>query len=150
MHKNWFSYCLDLANGIEELEIRDRASITDVLPVNKQLRVHLRVKSARLCPKPATERKILSTTLSTDLAKLLSSGDHSDIEIHCKDGQIVRCHKIILTSRSEVFKAMLKNNFKEGNTGIIKLDYMEFHVVQVFLCIILFDKNADSFYFICK
>jgi len=115
--------------GLEKLEITDRICIPVCFPpADKIYQVCLEVSSAHLCP----EKKTSTATLSTDFAKvkLLSCGEYSDIKILCKDDKVVKCHKIILASRSDVFKKMLDNDFKEGNSGIIKLDYMDLHIIQ--------------------
>ncbi len=65
------------------------------------------------------------------MENLLSTADFADLEIHCKNGKVQKCHKNLLAARSPFFKTMLESDFKEGNTGIIKLDYMELEFVKV-------------------
>ncbi len=121
-----------MENDIEEIEVRDSVWITHGLPsAVKFLSVKFSFSSTVVYPQTTVKKKKSSTTLSTDLLNLLTSGDYADVEIWCKDDKVIKCHKYILSSRSDVFKKMLDSNFKEGNTGTIKLDYMEFHIVQV-------------------
>ncbi len=124
-----------------ELEITDRKCIPVRFPPADEIsKVILNISSAHLCPETSVKEKTSTATLLTDFAKLLYCGDYSDIEIHCKDDKVVKCHKNILAGRSDVFKRMLDNDFKEGNSGIIKLDYMDLHIIQVFIFNMTFKK----------
>jgi len=57
------------------------------------------------------------------------SEDYSDVTISC-DGKDFPCHKIILTSRSPVFKTMLELDMKENNTGRIEIKDMNLKVFE--------------------
>ena len=139
--------CLVMKNDIEEIEVRDRVWITIGLPsAVKFLGFRVSFSSTHVYPQTTVEKKTSPTTLSTDLLNLLTSGDYTDLEIFCKDDKVIKCHKNILSSRSDVFKKMLDSDFKEGNTGTIKLDYMEFHIVQVQICLYQgWPKNPTHF-----
>ena len=82
-------------------------------------------------PVASVEKKTCTKTFLFNMEKLLTTGDYADVEIHCKDGKVVKCHKNLLAARSPVLKTMLDSDFKEGNTGEIKLDYMEMDIVKV-------------------
>ena len=69
--------------------------------------------------------------LSTDLEKLLTESKYSDVEIICSDGEILKCHRNILSARSPVLEAMYNSDFKEVSSGQIKLDYFDTEVVKV-------------------
>ena len=127
--------------SFEEIEITDRKCFPVRFPPADEIdEVTLIVSSAHLCPETSVKEKTSTATLLTDFAKLLSCGDYSDTIIRCKDDKVVKCHKNILAGRSDVFKRMLDNDFKEGNSGIIKLDYMDLHIIQVFIFNMTFKK----------
>jgi len=58
--------------------------------------------------------------------------DFSDVKIKC-GGQVFHCHKVVLASRSQFFRAMLESDFKESQTGIIDLEYMDVDTVKALL-----------------
>ena len=49
--------------------------------------------------------------LAEDMEKLKNEDEFTDIELVC-EGITLKHHKVILASRSPVFKAMFLNNFK--------------------------------------
>merc|ERR1712098_360644 len=67
--------------------------------------------------------------LAHDVEKLFLSKEHSDVIIRCGD-KVYDCHKIILTSRSPVFKMMLESNMKEKITGDIVIKNMDHEVLE--------------------
>ena len=77
-----------------------------------------------------TARKETSN-ITTDLEKLLTESKYSDVEIICSDGEILKCHRNILSARSPVLEAMFSSDFKEVSSGQIKLDYFDTEVVKV-------------------
>ena len=79
------------------------------------------------CPSPKESWKSCESLDSGD-------GQFSDIKIQCK-GKIFECHRIILASRSPVLKVMCSGEFEEGANGMIKLDFQNPEVVQVWLLI---------------
>jgi len=56
-----------------------------------------------------------------DLEQVFSSKLFADVTIKCGD-KTFECHKIILASRSNVFKAMFESNMKEGITGCVEIE----------------------------
>lgn len=71
-------------------------------------------------------------SLLEDLQKLLEEGSHHDLELKCGDRSI-SAHKSILTVRSTVFAAMLRNDMQEGRSGVVDITDIEFPVLQYFL-----------------
>jgi len=67
--------------------------------------------------------------LSEDLQICMDDPQFSDCEIVTNDVTI-KCHRFMLASRSCVFKAMLQDGFKEGQTGIIKIDDKDPEVIK--------------------
>ncbi len=93
------------------------------------------VSEANMCSQIKSVSAVVKSSCKsrylTDMENMLSDIKYTDLEIHCKDGKVQKCHKILLAARSPVFKTMLESDFKEGNTGIIKLEYMELEYVKV-------------------
>jgi len=67
--------------------------------------------------------------LANDYKMLFLSKDSSDVIIRCDD-KVFDCHKIILASRSPVFKTMLESNMREKNTGEIEIKNMDHEVLE--------------------
>jgi len=67
--------------------------------------------------------------LIQDLDSLFTSQEHSDVKVKCGEKEF-NCHKIILSSRSPVFKAMLELNMKENQTGRIEIKDMNLDVFE--------------------
>lgn len=59
--------------------------------------------------------------LSKDFGELLKNGDHSDVQLHCKGGD-VSAHKAILAARSHSFSDMFKENTTERLTNFATID----------------------------
>ena len=67
--------------------------------------------------------------LSSDYEMLFLSKDSSDVIIRCGD-KVFDCHKIILASRSPVFKTMLESNMKEKINGEVEIKDMDHDVLD--------------------
>jgi len=67
--------------------------------------------------------------LANDYEMLFLSKDSSDVNIRCGD-KVFECHKIILASRSPVFKTMLESNMREKITGDIEIKNMDHEVLE--------------------
>lgn len=75
--------------------------------------------------KPCTE------SLVADLQKLLE-GDSHDLQLKCEN-KFIPAHKSILSARSTVFEAMLRNDMQERLSGVVDITDMEFPVLQHFV-----------------
>jgi len=67
--------------------------------------------------------------LSQDLELLYCNKDYADVVITCGDRKF-ECHKVILTSRSPVFKSMFGAGMKEGCTGRVEIKDMNPEVLE--------------------
>jgi len=67
--------------------------------------------------------------LTRDFESILNSRDYSDITVTCENKEF-KCHKIILTSRCQVFKTMLESNMKEKETGSIEIKDMKLDIFE--------------------
>ena len=57
--------------------------------------------------------------------KLYAEKEFVDVKILC-NGKIFKCHKIVLSCQSEVFKTMIKNkSLTEKKTGIMEIEENE-------------------------
>jgi len=81
--------------------------------------------------------------LGEDLVDLLVNGKDSDVQI-VADGETFAVHKIILESRSPVFRALLNSSFKEGNEGIIYIKEIKAPVLKVLLHFAYSDRLPDD------
>ncbi len=60
-------------------------------------------------------------TLQTGFTNLLNSGELSDVKLVCK-GVALKCHKLVLSARSDVFKAMFSHkDAQEEQTNIVNI-----------------------------
>jgi len=67
--------------------------------------------------------------LERDFQTLFLSKDHADVIIRCGD-KVFDCHKVILASRSQVFKTMLEADMKEKMSGEIEIKNMDHEVLD--------------------
>jgi speckle-type POZ protein len=86
---------------------------------------------------------ILIPSLSRSLKQLLSSGDIADVVIDV-GGVHLSAHRCILSARSPVFHAMLKNEMTERVTGTISIDDVDPQVMQECLTFMYTDECSDS------
>lgn len=70
--------------------------------------------------------------LSSDFTDLLNGSVPSDITITCKDGQ-VGAHRMILATRSPVFRNMFQHEMQESSQGRIDISDVEVASLQLFL-----------------
>ncbi|GLJ47536.1 hypothetical protein SUGI_1003890 [Cryptomeria japonica] len=59
--------------------------------------------------------------------------ERTDIALEVKDGSKIKVHKIVLISKSPVFKAMLENEMEESRSGIIKITDFKYEVLRSFV-----------------
>lgn len=67
---------------------------------------------------------ISTESLPDDFAKLLETGLDHDIQIKCGEHSL-KAHKLILSARSDVLKAMLKHDMLEGQTKVVNLQDLD-------------------------
>jgi len=67
--------------------------------------------------------------LTKDLSLFFNSKEFADVTISCCD-KVFDCHKIILSSRSPVFRSMFSSNMKEEITGNVKIENMAPEVLE--------------------
>lgn len=71
-------------------------------------------------------------SLTEDFCKLLETGLDHDVEMNC-EGHCVQAHKIVLSARSGVFKAMLHSNMLEIQTGVVEIQDMDINSFRNFI-----------------
>ena len=78
---------------------------------------------------PASE-----ASFSSNIGKMLlkHGSDYSDASLVVGD-KIFSVHKLVLKSKSDVFKAMFTNDMSEAETGIVKIDDIDAEVIEEML-----------------
>ncbi|GKU86654.1 hypothetical protein SLEP1_g1151 [Rubroshorea leprosula] len=99
------------------------------------------VKSNTEGPK-AYSIEVPPSNLGQQFGQLLASGKRSDVSFEV-DGEIFPAHKLILATRSPVFKAQLYGPLKEQNTQKIKVEDIEASVFKALLHFIYWDSLPD-------
>ena len=79
--------------------------------------------------------------VGSKLQELLSSDatkSFSDVTFQLDDGELFHCHKSIVSSRSDFFKAMLYGSWRESNKEVVKISSIEQNVFKSLLDYIYF------------
>ena len=66
--------------------------------------------------------------VSANLEKLFNDQEFSDVEIKC-DGEVFHCHELILSTRSDVFRAMFRNDMTENRTKEVNIEDIDSKVL---------------------
>ncbi|GLT42577.1 hypothetical protein SLA2020_165680 [Shorea laevis] len=82
------------------------------------------------------------SNLGQQFGQLLASGKRSDVSFEV-DGEVFPAHKLILATRSPVFKAQLYGPMKEQNTQKIKVEDIEAPVFKALLHFMYWDALPD-------
>jgi len=80
--------------------------------------------------------------LTNDLHLLFNSKEYADVTITC-GGKVFDCHRVILASRSPVFKTMFDSNMREKNTASVEIKNMAPDVLENLL-LYIYTGNAPS------
>merc|ERR1719481_303442 len=80
--------------------------------------------------------------LSQDFGLLFTSNEYADVTIVCDD-KTFKCHKIILASRSPVFKTMFDADMKEKEAGSVEIKNMTPEVLENMLKYIYTSEAPD-------
>lgn len=70
--------------------------------------------------------------LVMDIYKMLQEGSSNDIQIKLSDG-VIHANKDVLITRSEYFKMMFKNNFRESEKNIVDFSHISKIVMETIL-----------------
>eukprot|EP00092_Neocalanus_flemingeri_P017598 GFUD01019040.1.p1 GENE.GFUD01019040.1~~GFUD01019040.1.p1 ORF type:complete len:332 (+),score=70.01 GFUD01019040.1:110-1105(+) len=87
-----------------------------------------------------------SAAFFEDFLSLLEDSTSSDLMIQ-NQGEQINVHRAILSARSPVFRAMLRNDMKEKKTGIIEIKDFEMDVIKAMVHYIYtarIDENFDD------
>ena len=82
-------------------------------------------------------------SLSGSLKEMFLSGDLADVTIQLESGEL-RAHRLILSARSPVFKAMLQHEMNEKVTGVIEMDDVAIEVMQECLTFMYTDACSNE------
>ena len=70
--------------------------------------------------------------LSDHLGKLLEDKESCDFEINC-GGKVFPCHKLLLSARSPVFKALFESKMRESESGKVTIKDINSEIMTVML-----------------
>eukprot|EP00252_Welwitschia_mirabilis_P016075 TRINITY_DN35562_c0_g1_i1.p1 TRINITY_DN35562_c0_g1~~TRINITY_DN35562_c0_g1_i1.p1 ORF type:complete len:246 (+),score=36.92 TRINITY_DN35562_c0_g1_i1:398-1135(+) len=59
--------------------------------------------------------------------------EYTDVILEVEDGSKIKTHRIVLMSKSPVFKAMLENKMEESRSGTIKITDFSYEVLRSFV-----------------
>jgi hypothetical protein len=82
--------------------------------------------------------EVLSHKMCQDMEQLLEEGDYSDMTLTA-EGLDIPCHRVILGSRSPVFKAMIKPHTKESQSSRIEVQGFSPQTVQAMVSFLYTD-----------
>jgi len=100
-----------------------------------------------------TEEITETAKVGVDLFKAFENQEFCDFEIFCEDKSI-KCHKVVLASRSPVFRAMLLNDMEESSTQKVEPKNFDFNTMYLVLKFIykgeieppMLDRHAESIF----
>lgn len=98
-------------------------------------------------------KKLQTAKVGEDLFKAFESQEFCDFDIVCED-KVIKCHKVVLSCRSPVFKAMLLHNMEESTLQKVEPKNFDFDTMYLVLKYMykgeiekaLLDKHADSIF----
>lgn len=64
-----------------------------------------------------------------DYKKMFLSGEFSDLDVITSDQKVLTVHKVVLSARSEVFKAMLTSKMQEAAKGSVYIEDFDSEVI---------------------
>ncbi|XP_073814361.1 speckle-type POZ protein-like [Musca autumnalis] len=76
---------------------------------------------------------VLRSSLTKDLANILTSKEFSDVTLVARDGTEFKAHKALLSARSQVFAAMFRIDMEESKTSRISIDDIKPKVIEEML-----------------
>ncbi|XP_061392386.1 speckle-type POZ protein-like B [Musca vetustissima] len=80
----------------------------------------------------------------TDFANILASEEFCDVTLVAQDRTEFKAHKVVLCARSDVFRAMFRNDLQEKKTGSITIDDMDSDVLKKLLNYIYTDEEIPK------
>ena len=84
-----------------------------------------------------------SKELSEHWGKLHKSKEFCDMEIDC-GGKVFPCHKLVMSARSPVFKAMFESKMKESESGKVTIEDIKPEIMTVMLHFIYTSRIAKK------
>ena len=82
--------------------------------------------------------------ISQHFGKLFNDKEFSDVEIEC-EGETFSCHKVILSTRSDIFKAMFQADMIENRTKKVLIEDIDSVVVKEMLYFIYTGATNEEF-----
>ncbi|CAG9767497.1 unnamed protein product [Ceutorhynchus assimilis] len=94
-------------------------------------------------PSNQIENNLIDSELSTDFGNLFENQKLTDVTFYVK-GRKIKAHKFILTSQSEVFRAMFETEMQEKLTNKVKIVDIEYEVFEAMLHFMYTDELPNS------
>jgi speckle-type POZ protein len=73
--------------------------------------------------------------LSVELSKSFKNGNFADMEVVCQD-KVFKCHQLMLSARSPVFRAMFLNNTVEASARKVEIEDLPPNILEAMLLFI--------------
>jgi len=128
-------------------EFSDQHAVNDILKIVFEITVFGDSKKTMQGLNGVNRTELLSKNfhqdqLTNDLDLLFNSKEYADFAITC-GGKVFECHKVILASRSPVFKSMFESNMREQHTGKLEIKNMAPEVLENLL-LYIYTGNVPS------
>ena len=124
----------EMLKGPSAAEILPEDKLTVVCDVTLRAEKKTNIPGFKLLQNISTKQNFTPPTeqLSTDFDFAVNDKEFSDVKIVCGD-KVFDCHRIFLSSRSSVFRAMFQHGMTEAQTRRIEIKELEPEVVQAML-----------------
>ena len=114
-------------------------AVASLLSNNKftvRCKIHLLTKGREIYMNnqlpPQSYRPLLPPKLGSDLTTVLENGSLSDVSL-VVSGRTIPAHRVVLASRSSVFRAMFEHNMKEAGEGRVDISDCSYEAVAAML-----------------
>ena len=126
--------------------IKETVYLREMIEQNSEFRA-LKANHSSEITKLKSEMKVNEQKWEHFAEKLYGEKEFSDVKIICDDKHF-DCHKVVLSSQSEVFKTMFKNKslIEKQSEGVMKIDEKDVNsdTMEQFLHYLYFQKVKDN------
>ena len=137
---------LDYLKSNGEFYIKESVHMQEVIEINSEL-IALRANHSSEITKLKSEMKVNEQKWEHFAEKLYGEKEFADVKIVCNDKHF-DCHKVVLSSQSEVFKTMFKNKslIEKQSEGVMKIDEKDVNsdTMEQLLHYFYFQKVEDN------
>ena len=137
---------LDYLKSNGEFYIKESVHMQEVIEINSEL-IALRANHSSEITKLKSEMKVNEQKWEHFAEKLYGEKEFADVKIVCNDKHF-DCHKVVLSSQSEVFKTMFKKKslIEKESEGVMKIDEKDVNsdTMEQLLHYFYFQKVKDN------